>query len=502
MNQKQFLDQFDIYTNYPSKLKNNLIKKLKLLIAIKIVNGEKIRFPKLGNLFVQAQPPRLRHNIKTGVTFEYPAKNKVKMARSQVQQQILTPTWRPQVEFKASTEYPSFGLGDELAHYANIDLLTCQEFLNIFIDIIIEAGLVGEKVVISRLGTFKKELIDWKYLYARTPPMRLSRAAYSENLNIWVATQSESDFSGFLTSNSNRVFGVVTLGTDQEYMGIAWSPDLGIFCSIPRELTFTKVAVSIDGINWTEAANTSNVRGLYIQWDKNSQTFINTDDDFEGNYLAQSADGLSWSKIRITGVSILRSVVYSQSASLYVASGFNGSRQGVAYSADLATWSFVDLSIDRSQFYVSYNEKLDLFIAANSLSTDINIWISSDGVNWFGQFNPTYSPINNICSGSGFYKFVISTWNSGSSKIIKSVDGINWEIDDFSCSYRINDIVYSEKTQAFLLTSAEFGIENIIIGGGGMRFNVALSLSDDSPTFSKRGLINYRPADWLEKKVN
>lgn len=178
--------------------------------------------------------------------------------------------------------------------------------------------------------------------------------AWSPELETMVAVSSDPSGSLSTLCYSTDVGTTWTgvLSVTAGYLGITWSPELGLFCAVGT----THTATSLDGINWiqTPLANLSN-----------------------------SFRSVTWSPE--LGIFVASAVVLGQSS---------------AYSFDGTTWNYVSTpaTFDGTTNirYVLWIAELEIFVSVASGGTNRVMW-SPNGVNWFATTSPAPLTFRQIC---------------------------------------------------------------------------------------------------------
>jgi hypothetical protein len=154
-----------------------------------------------------------------------------------------------------------------------------------------------------------------------------------------------------------------------------------------------------------------------IQW--NGNYWLMGGGSNTGSYLLKSADGYNWTKIESSAFSngfICFGLAWN--GKLWVASGTTDTSTLLAYSLDGVNWSSASTVLGGG--VVEWNGSYFLCGGPDSLITDTNISISSDGKTWVSQNIGAYGSVSGIAwSGKSW---VIVT----SSRILYSENGNTW----------------------------------------------------------------------------
>lgn len=242
------------------------------------------------------------------------------------------------------------------------------------------------------------------------------------------------------------------------------------------------ILISYDGINWTTAWSTTDVRVNTIEWVGN--VFLaGISMTVASSALLYSVDGLTWnfSNLEIFNiygitwngkigdymykgaVDIYQPLVITGSGNviksynglqldnsgvlpltlstcvvwtgdMYVAGGTNlsDSIPRIAYSYDGISWELAESSTILPSIVMCICWNGSVFLAGGSFLTSTSSGISSiaysyDGINWLSSNNTDLSIVNDIC-WNGYYFMATGSKPTTSNNIIISFDGITWSL--------------------------------------------------------------------------
>lgn len=200
-----------------------------------------------------------------------------------------------------------------------------------------------------------------------------------------------------------------------------------------------RIYTSLDGEYWTRQSDgissvTKTLRSVVYSEDLDLFVVVGNDET-----ILTSSDGVTWESIRPYQLGrILYSVTYGNG--IFVAVGSD-----ILTSTDGITWTVVTTSNLNEVNYLN-----GIFVAVGQNG---NIMTSSDGITWTPRTSGVNDNLNSITYGEGL--FVIT----GDSKILKSLDGIIWNQQDFSTGAKkikfINGMFKAVGTGGTIVTSLD-----------------------------------------------
>lgn len=264
------------------------------------------------------------------------------------------------------------------------------------------------------------------------------------------------------------------------------------------------IITSTDGINWKYTSNP--VFGSITQIRYLNGNFIVVGGNTISSIIATSPDGINWTQSYVNYNSVIRDIAYYNSK--YVAVGSNGL---IIYSTDLINWT-------QSSYFVQINTYNSIQVINNLffISTNNNIFSSTDGNIWTTIVIPQTSNAGSISYGGGYYVVVngsiavyssnLTTWTlstgfnttatlisllysgnkfiavindgsvsnnygSGQIKIYYSTNGLSWSQSTISTSSSISNILMDSASSSLYFNGTKFflGVYSATTysGGGG-----------------------------------
>jgi len=214
--------------------------------------------------------------------------------------------------------------------------------------------------------------------------------AYSPSLGIAVAIGNKSGGGArIMTSDDDGVTWTFrTSPSTSSWKAITWCEDLGIFLLISDIATdASRLATSVDGINWIAAAGSSlgaNRAYSDVAWSPDLGLFaaVHAGTDFSAN-VATSPDGLTWT-LRTTPAGKWPGIAWSPELAMFVAvSNNNGAFSAGAgfrsmHSSDGITWTNDATPADIPWNRVAWSPSLLMFAAVSTSGNLSNIMTGAE----------------------------------------------------------------------------------------------------------------------------
>lgn len=311
---------------------------------------------------------------------------------------------------------------------------------------------------------------------------------WSPDLGLFVAV---TDSSGvFATSTNGTTWTVRTSpASANQWVSVAWSAELGIFCASAITGTGTRLATSTDGITWTLRTNPVDNAWRSICWSAELGVFCAVSSSAAINngamlsldvgiyrerkvvpkYFYRAAQSSEASKTLKTftirsspamDANIWNAICRSPELGIFVAVG-DGSSGGtfVATSSDGITWTTQTPSIVATIIQsVCWSPEKNLFVAV-ALTNNVNgIMTSPDGINWTTRVKPTANALLDVCWSPERSLFCAV----GSNVIYTSTDGTTWVSRTPPSLKNWRSVCWSSETSQFCAVASTGGSTSTI----------------------------------------
>jgi hypothetical protein len=211
--------------------------------------------------------------------------------------------------------------------------------------------------------------------------------------------------------------------TDNEWISVSWSPELGLFCAVSRTGTGNRVMTSPDGINWTTRSSATDNYWSAICWSAELGLFCVVASSGVGNRVMTSPDGITWTT-RTSNDNQWEDVCWSQELGFFCAVSTSGTGNRVMTSPDGITWTTQTSATDNGWRGVCWSPELGLFCAISNSGTTNLFMTSSNGITWTTRTSATGTWIRiRWAAELGLFCALSST---GTPRVVTSSDGITW----------------------------------------------------------------------------
>ena len=217
-----------------------------------------------------------------------------------------------------------------------------------------------------------------------------------------------------------------------QWFGITYASELGIFCSIASSGT-NRVQWSRDGITWTAASAASAQVWTKLAWSPALRLFAAVAfDGTTSTNLMTSPDCRTWTNRTSTEASQWYDIVWAPSLGRFVAVSINGTNRAM-YSDDGITWTAS--TPPSAQWYaVTWSDDLQLFAAVSITASGGNYAATSpDGITWTSRALTTGNTWYSVTWAKEIGLFV-AVGATGTSRAATSPDGVTWTLRSIASS--------------------------------------------------------------------
>ena len=245
--------------------------------------------------------------------------------------------------------------------------------------------------------------------------------------------------------NSNNLmrntFSNTTLGTravstwttraipaSNDWLGLCWSPELGIFCAVSFSGSGNRVMTSPDGIIWTTRSYPVENSWTAVCWSPELNILCAVGGTSTGNGVMTSPDGVTWTSRASAANNSWERVVWAPELGIFCAISWNGTGNRVMTSPDGITWTTRSTSgIDNAWSGLCWAPELGLFCAvAGSGTAGTFVMTSSDGITWTTRASTGDNGWRGVCWSPELNLFCAAGESGTGSRIMTSPDGITW----------------------------------------------------------------------------
>lgn len=173
-----------------------------------------------------------------------------------------------------------------------------------------------------------------------------------------------------------------TLLLGQSMTGLVWSPQLSIMVGVATQAGGPHIAVSRDGVRWTEYTAPEDNNWQDVTWSPELGLFAAVSFGVGTNRAMTSPDGVNWT-VRAAPApndSSWSGIDWSPSLGLFAAVAIGGTNR-IMTSSDGITWTARTAPEANEWRAVKWSPNLKVFVAVSSTGTN-RIMTSTDGITW------------------------------------------------------------------------------------------------------------------------
>mgnify|MGYP000642633915 CR=1 FL=1 len=162
------------------------------------------------------------------------------------------------------------------------------------------------------------------------------------------------------------------------------------------------------------------------------------------------------------------SIVWSNDLNLFVAIANSGNEIRIITSSDGINWNPIKCPIN-NWISICYSSKLSLFVAISNTG-NYRVMYSYNGIDWFLRMNLNSNFQNNwisICWSPELSLF-IAIANSGTNRLMYSGDGLNWNFKAMPYSLNYQSIIWISEYQLFIIISLSGNANKILKSSDGV----------------------------------
>ena len=245
---------------------------------------------------------------------------------------------------------------------------------------------------------------------------------WAAELGLFVAVATTGTGNRVMTSPDGITWTTRVSAVDNSWRSVVWAPELGLLVAVAFTGTNDRIMTSPDGIVWTSRITPTPDRDWgSLTWAPELGLFVAV----ANSATMTSPDGINWTEGSAVGANTWFSVTWAAELGLLVAVSLNGANNRVMTSPDGITWTGRTSASNNNWRGVTWSPELGLFAAVANSGTGNRVMTSPDGINWTSRTTPADNDWLGICWSAelGLFAAVAVT---GTNRIMTSPDGINW----------------------------------------------------------------------------
>lgn len=236
---------------------------------------------------------------------------------------------------------------------------------------------------------------------------------------------------------------------DNDWAGIAWASELGLFAAVASTGTGNRVMTSPDGVTWTARSSAADNSWTAITWSPERGVFAAVANSGSGNRVMTSTDGVTWTARSSSADNLWNDVCWASEPGLFVAVSGTGSGNRVMTSPDGITWTSRSSAAENSWRSVAWAPELGLFAAVSTSGTGNRVMTSPDGVAWTSRTSAADNSWNAIIWSPELGLFAAVAFSGTGNRVMTSPDGINWTTRTTPADLSWNEVAWAPEIGLF-----------------------------------------------------
>ena len=280
-----------------------------------------------------------------------------------------------------------------------------------------------------------------------TSPDGVTWTARTTNDNNWRSICWASEIGIFAavayTGTGNRVMtspdGINwtsrTSATDNQWVFVTWAPEApngtggaGLFVAVANTGSGNRVMTSPNGITWTARTSAADNEWISVAWAPELGIFAAVAVTGTGNRVMTSPDGINWTSRTSAADNNWRSVAWAPELSLFVAVAFSGVGNRVMTSPDGINWTSRTSAADNSWLSVTWAPELGIFVAVASSGTGNRVMTSPDGINWTLRSSAADNQWRSVCWAPELGIFAAVASSGTGNRVMTSASALSTRI--------------------------------------------------------------------------
>jgi hypothetical protein len=299
---------------------------------------------------------------------------------------------------------------------------------------------------------------------------------WSPQLGIFCAVGFSGTNNRAMISSDGINWATQFTSVDTGWASVTWAAECdngiggqGLFCAVnaTSTTTNTRVMTSPDGVTWT-ARNTLNRIWADICWAAECPNGIGGEGLFcavartqTGNRVKTSPDGVTWTFRSPTDRDWF-GVCWSPQLGIFCAVASSGSGDRVMTSQDGVSWVLRNSAADINWRSVCWSPELGLFCAVAASGSNDRVMISPDGVNWSLQSSPNNNEWRSVCWSPELRVFCAVAFAGEGDRIMTSPNGINWTLHSAPTTNPFRGLTWSPELYMFAAVSQQGSNDRVI----------------------------------------
>ena len=285
---------------------------------------------------------------------------------------------------------------------------------------------------------------------------RWESVAWASSIGTLAAVASNGTTTSISESLDGVTWNAETSVSSGPWTCVAWSPDVGIFCSLANSGGGTDQGMtSSDGITWTSHSTVPKNQWKGICWSSEKGLFVGVG---SAASIITSSDGVTWATHAVTNIQA-SSVCWSAALGIFCTVGFAFGTSAAMTSSDGSAWTVRSTPNGPNGtcewHSVIWSPTLALFVATGQDASTSRgmVMTSPDGSTWTLQTIPATGNLPSV------------VWSPDKGILIAlgtiiSSDGITWTTDSSAPAGQWTSIVWMDTANTFVVV----GYDGVMLG--------------------------------------
>jgi hypothetical protein len=278
--------------------------------------------------------------------------------------------------------------------------------------------------------------------------------AWAPELGLFCAVASSGTGNRVMTSPDGINWVTRTSAADNQWYNLVWAPQLCIFCAVAITGTGNRVMTSTDGITWTTRTSAADNEWYGIEWAPELNLFCATAITGTGNRVMTSTNGITWVTRTSPADNSWRSVVWAPELGIFAAVATIGTSR-VMTSPDGITWTTCAAAVNNQWVSITWAPELGIFCATAANGTGNRVMTSPDGITWTTRTNTGDYDWYGLAWAPELSLFCATGTGTGTgSRVMTSPDGITWTTRTSAADNNWNRLEWAPELSIFCAVSA------------------------------------------------
>jgi len=233
----------------------------------------------------------------------------------------------------------------------------------------------------------------------------------------------------YYNSTTDRVvnnLSLVSPPVNNNWVGISWASELGLFVAVSDTGTGDRVMTSPDGINWTTRSNPVDNNWQNVIWVSELGLFVTVAYSGSGDRVMTSSDGITWTTRTSAADNQWYGITWAPELGLLVAVSDTGTGNRVMTSPDGINWTTRNSAADNEWYGITWASELGLLVAVAGSGTGNRVMTSPDGINWTTRTSAADNEWIDLVWSPELGLLVAVAVSGTGNRVMTSPDGINW----------------------------------------------------------------------------